>query len=82
MGKDFLLLACSQTDLFFSLIEQKCGKINSNVFMSDITDVYYNAWISTMGIPTFKLYCSWHVDRAWKTNLNKIKNTEKKGVGI
>ena len=65
--------------LFFSLIEQKCGKINSNVFMSDITDVYYNAWISTMGIPTFKLYCSWHVDRAWKTNLNKIKNTEKKG---
>ena len=42
--------------------------------MSDDADVYYNAWSFVMGEPHRKLLCVWHVDRAWKKNLCKIKN--------
>ncbi|CAH0560556.1 unnamed protein product [Brassicogethes aeneus] len=29
-----------------------------------------------MGNVKYKLYCSWHIDRAWQKNLNKIPNLE------
>lgn len=64
--------------IFFSTIKKITGQIATDVFMSDITNVYYNAWLSEMGIPQNRLYCSWHVDRAWKINIDKIKNSEKR----
>lgn len=46
--------------------------------MSDITGTFYNAWLQVMGASSHQLYCSWHVDRAWRTNLSKISNKDKK----
>ncbi|CAH0547094.1 unnamed protein product [Brassicogethes aeneus] len=64
-------------EIFFQKIKEKAGLITPNVFMSDITEVYYNAWKATMGgeIP-HRLYCAWHIDRAWRTNLSKIPKIE------
>lgn len=63
---------------FFTKIKEAVGIIKNSVFMSDITDTYYMAWCQIMGPPKRRLLCSWHVDRAWQTNLTKINNSEKK----
>lgn len=36
------------------------------------------AWCQIMGPSKHRLLCSWHIDRAWQTNLTKINNSEKK----
>ncbi|CAH1236533.1 unnamed protein product [Diabrotica balteata] len=66
-------------EIFFEHIRERCGVLNPKVFMSDITNVYYNAWYNVMGgeVPN-RLFCSWHIDRAWRTNLNKITVAEKR----
>ncbi|XP_072377992.1 uncharacterized protein [Diabrotica undecimpunctata] len=63
---------------FFMEIKKITGKITSKVFMSDITDTYFNAWCFVMGSVEKRLLCSWHVDRAWQSNLLKIINKEKR----
>lgn len=64
--------------LFLSLVSNNIGKLSPNVFISDMAPIFYNAWISVMGIPKHHLYCSWHVDRAWQKNMSKIKDDDKK----
>lgn len=58
--------------LFFDCIKAKLGIISAKTFMSDITNVFYNAWLMVMGPVTYRLFCSWHIDRAWQSNLSKI----------
>lgn len=65
-------------ELFFTKIRSKVGIINSQTFMTDITNTYFNAWTSIMGPIESRLYCSWHVDRAWQNNLAKVKDSEKR----
>lgn len=38
--------------------------------MSDDCETYYNAWKKVMGESDNRLLCSWHVDRAWRRNIN------------
>lgn len=65
--------------IFFEHIKEAIGEsIAANVFMSDCTPVFYNAWLVVMKPCKHQLYCSWHIDRAWQMNLNKIKNAEKR----
>ncbi|KAB0805351.1 hypothetical protein PPYR_02321 [Photinus pyralis] len=59
-------------EIFFINIKAAVGHVATNTFMSDITNIYYNAWVSVMGTVSNRLYCSWHIDRAWKSNLMKI----------
>lgn len=40
--------------------------------MTDITDTYYNAWQMVMDVVPNRIFCSWHIDRAWRSNLMKI----------
>ncbi|XP_035215395.1 uncharacterized protein LOC118188975 [Stegodyphus dumicola] len=63
--------------LFLSCIKARSGMLKPKVFMSDMAESIYNAWIREMEEPKNRLYCSWHVDRAWRKNLRKIKNNEK-----
>jgi len=63
--------------IFFSKIRDQTGIIHPNVFMSDMAESFYNAWVVEMEPPKHRLYCTWHVDRAWRKNLNKIKNKTK-----
>uniref|UniRef100_A0A6P7GVN3 Uncharacterized protein LOC114341342 n=1 Tax=Diabrotica virgifera virgifera TaxID=50390 RepID=A0A6P7GVN3_DIAVI len=65
--------------IFFLHVEEQIGKkIKPRVFMSDMAEAYYNAWLQVMHPAEFRLYCSWHVDRAWRKNLEKVVNKEKK----
>ncbi|XP_072384456.1 uncharacterized protein [Diabrotica undecimpunctata] len=63
--------------IFFSAIKEKVGLISCKNFMSDLADSFYNAWIQVMTLPEHRLYCTWHLDRAWRNNLYKITTKEK-----
>ncbi|XP_072389603.1 uncharacterized protein [Diabrotica undecimpunctata] len=63
--------------LFYDCVKKESGLIEAKVFMSDMADVYYNAWSKVMTETHFRLYCTWHVDRAWRKNLTLIKTKEK-----
>ncbi|XP_023244148.1 uncharacterized protein LOC111642100 [Centruroides sculpturatus] len=45
--------------------------------MSYVTEALFNAWIQLMNQPQLRLFCTWHVDQAWRRNLNKICIIEK-----
>ena len=51
--------------IFFSSLQECCSEVQTETFMSDDTDAYYNALVSTFSRPDQKLLCSWHVDRSW-----------------
>lgn len=40
--------------VFFSCIEKWTGKISPTVFMSDMADTFYNAWVEIMEIPKLR----------------------------
>lgn len=66
-------------ELLFQCIKDEIGILNANTFMSDMQDKYFNAYFKIMKHkPNFYLYCSWCVKRAWKHNLSKIRDVEKK----
>jgi len=63
--------------IFYSKIKSLTGQLQPNVFMSDMAESFFNAWIVEMKHPKHRLYCTWHVDRAWRKNLVKIKSKDK-----
>lgn len=65
-------------EILFTEIRNIVGAISTDLFMSDITEVYYKPWQIIMGTAKKQLYCSWHIDRAWQSNLNKINNSDKR----
>ncbi|XP_046666128.1 uncharacterized protein LOC124357989 isoform X1 [Homalodisca vitripennis] len=64
--------------LFFQKIKDVVGVVHTNVFMSDIKETFYNAWVKVMGPVQLRLFCTWHVLKAWRNNLKKIRSKEKK----
>ena len=61
---------------FLEALKKKTGPIETNCFMSDDADQFFNAWVGVFGKnSTSKLLCSWHVDRAWRKALQEhIRN--------
>ena len=61
-----------------ALLEQS-GSITARWFMSNMAQQYYNAWKEVFPTTDTKyLWCSWHIDRAWRNGLKKyVNNTEK-----
>lgn len=55
-------------------IEGKIGKLECEAFMSDDFPAYYNAWQMVMGPAQHRMLCIWHVSRAWRGHLLKIKD--------
>ncbi|XP_014679733.1 PREDICTED: uncharacterized protein LOC106819642 [Priapulus caudatus] len=63
--------------VFFTSIRERCGNVQTDDFMSDDAEQYYNAWRYSFSRPNRKLLCSWHVDRSWRRKLNQcIKDRE------
>ena len=57
---------------FLEALKKKTGPIETNCFMSDDADQFFNAWVGVFGKnSTSKLLCSWHVDRAWRKDLQE-----------
>ena len=70
-------------EIFFKVIKDSYSKdspIKLKTFMSDIDESFYNARSAVMGQVKNRLFCSWHVDKAWRQNFNKIINKEKQGI--
>lgn len=63
--------------IFFQTIKLQIELVQCKTFMTDITGVFYNAWVIIMGPVPHQLYCLWHVDRARQKNLGKIADKEK-----
>lgn len=67
--------------LYFTKLKEKIGTIKAKVFMSDDAPAFYNAWVAVMGDVENKLLCTWHIDRNWRQNLNKIRGgSDKKAL--
>ncbi|KAG8195381.1 hypothetical protein JTE90_001397 [Oedothorax gibbosus] len=64
--------------VFFSCLKSKVGTLKPKVFMSDMAEAFYNAWLLIMDKPLKRLFCTWHVDKSWRKNLSKVKGKEKK----
>ena len=62
---------------FFAHLKEKTGPISPDGFMSDMAGQYYSSWVHAFGGNPRKLICTWHVDRAWRKNLSKIKDKAK-----
>ena len=63
--------------VFLKKFFEQVGQIRPNVFMSDMDPSLYNAWCEVMGPAKHQLFCTWHVDKAWRTNVrSKIKNSD------
>lgn len=61
---------------FFVHLREKTGPIYPEWFMSDMAEQYFTSWVSAYGGTVKQLFCTWHVDRAWRKNLPQILNKE------
>jgi hypothetical protein len=60
-------------EVFFRVVRDTTDcDISDVVLMTDDAEAYSNAWKVVMGLPKSVLLCAWHIDRAWRKNLNKI----------
>ena len=56
---------------FLKPLRARVGPMNPDIFMSDMADQFFTAWIGVFGVGETKhLYCTWHVDKAWWKGLN------------
>lgn len=78
----FMFSSCSDTStmsLFSKVVKDALGQeLHVDTMMSDMVDIYLNRWCSVMPPPKRRLYCTWQVLRAWRKNLTKIKDSEKR----
>ena len=55
---------------FLKALKARVGVVNPIVFMSDMADQFFTAWIGVFGASESRqLYCAWHVDKAWRKAL-------------
>lgn len=65
-------------ELLFTKLGDYAGRIKPNIFMSDVQDIYANAWKVTMPPPHRQLFCSWYVKQSWEKNLSRIEGSSKR----
>ncbi len=61
-------------EIFFQSVKDKVGNITPQWIMTDDAEQFFSAWILTFGSGPSKLLCTWHVDRAWRGQLNQIRS--------
>lgn len=67
-------------EFFFSRIKEKVEHVTAKALMTDLNDLHCKAWEKIFDPPKHQLYCSWHVDRAWRTHLSRVKPTEERRI--
>ena len=65
---------------FLEAVKRGVGEVMAHVFMTDDAPVYVNAWRKVMGDVEHQLLCAWHVDRAFRQNLAKVRGAENKAM--
>lgn len=82
-GEGFPIAWCLSNDedfthmcIFYKMVKKNCGLLTPSWLMSDLASQFYNAWVGVMGGRPARLLCTWHVDKAWQTELRaKVKDT-------
>lgn len=54
---------------FLEALRAKCGNIETDLFVTNLSSALYHVWADTFSKPWRKLDCSWHVDEDWRSNL-------------
>ena len=72
---------CNRTDKYIRIdclmaVRIRVGSIKPKWVMTDDAEQYFSAWVAVFGLGPRKLLCTWHVDRAWRGAVNKIKDKE------
>ena len=63
--------------LFCQKIKNVTGDLSPAWFMTDIAPQFYDAFCAVFNCEPIQLYCTWHIDKAFKEQLkSKIKNFE------
>ena len=63
--------------LFFSYVADASGPVTPKWFMSDMAPQFYEAFCTIFQCRPKWLWCTWHVDKSWRQELNrKIKDRE------
>lgn len=67
---------------FLNVVKGNLGDFNCvpKWFMSDMAYQYFSAWKTVFGEGPRKLLCIWHVDKAWRSNLSLVTDTEKRAL--
>ena len=63
---------------FFLAIKEKVGAIKCKTLMTDDAAAFHLAWNAVMSPSENVLLCSWHIDRAWRNQLKRIKGDNAK----
>lgn len=64
-------------EIFFKSLKDRCGQdIQTDIFMSDLANNFYNAWCLTFPQPTKRLYCVWHVLKCWKKKIQDLMHSD------
>ena len=66
---------------FFEKVMEKTGPISPAWFMSDLAPQFYDSFTDVNSCSPKRLFCTWHVDKAWQKMLNEKVITENKGGG-
>ena len=72
---------CNRTDKYILIdcltaVWIRVGNIKPKWVMTDDAEQYFSAWVAVFGLGPRKLLCTWHVDRAWRGAVNRIKDKE------
>ncbi|BES87454.1 Zinc finger protein [Nesidiocoris tenuis] len=71
--------------IMFSKIKERLGSKmpTPRVFMSGMDDAFYNAWVEAMKVlPENRLFCIWHIDKAWRNQLKAYVQTMEKSTEV
>lgn len=62
----------------------RVGSLNTKVFMSDLAEQYYKAWVETFESesPPKKLLCTWHIDKSWRRKLKEMIHDKDQQITI
>lgn len=67
--------------VFLRRLEEKINEtVMPRMFMSDMQESYYNAWVKEMSKPEIHLHCIWHLWQAWKKRKPKRDKKSKQDL--
>ena len=58
--------------VFFDALIKNSGNFSPKWFMSDLAPQYYDAFSEVSNSIPKKLFCTWHVDKAWREEIKKM----------
>lgn len=64
-------------EIFYTIIKiNLTSPIVPRIFISNMAELFFNTWEAIFpNNQTLHLFCSWHIDQAWRKNLRQVKDS-------